>query len=364
MDIKAISASRIKTYTHCKFKYIITYMYRRCTSCQHEFFTTEMGDDKCCPECGSKDTIEKVPMKSNWGAVHGTALHQIMEDYALAIRGTREDGTKLTKVEIKKGLDWKEALRKAYLRGTDNGQTDESFAIYDLAKPKDVENEKKWCVSCKSGKKNALCDTTGETLAEMNAKGCQGCPCGLFEESLKLTQKYVDKYDPVLKNRKILGVETFFDLDFGEVDIHGNPIKSIGYMDLVTELDEDTIEIIDHKFGKWVPSFEEFSEDMQAKLYSLAAKKVFPQYKECIVTFDYIRKSAWSTSFCQNEDEVTRKEVIDYWKKIAGPNTIRRTMVQGNGKDPFTSWKCKAMCDPDVCNRGWANFKERFGNGK
>lgn len=359
MDIKSISASRIKTYQHCQFKYILNYMLKECKDCGETFYTPEMHDDNC-PHCGSEN-FGRVSMRSNWGAVHGTALHQVMENYALAIRGTREDGTPVTEEEKEQWLNWEEEVRKIYFRGTDNGQTDPDFAIYDLAKPKDVNNEDKWCENCKTRKENALCYVTGETLREMQARGCQGCPEGLYEESMELMAKYVARYKPVLHNRKILGVEAFFDLDFGVIDIHGNPVRSIGYIDLVTELDEDTIEVVDHKFGAWVPSFEEFHEDVQVKLYSLAARQLFPGYKEYIITFDYARKNPLSMAYTPEEDAETKKYVINQWEKIAGPQRVKRTMVQGNGRDPESSWKCKVMCCTETCKKQWPIFKEKFG---
>lgn len=357
MDIKSISASRIKTYQHCQFKYILNYMLKEC-ECGETFYTVEMGDDTC-PHCGSEN-FGRVAMRSNWGAVHGTALHQIMEDYALAIRGTKEDSTKVLAKEKKKWLNWQLALKKAYKRGTENGQKDPDFAIWQLAKPKDVANEKKWCKGC-LGKEDALCQITGETLETMSEEGCAGCPKALYEESVKLMEKYVARHDPILRNRKVLGVESFFDIDFGETDIHGNLMRSIGYIDLVTELDKDTVEVIDHKFGSWVPSFEEFCEDIQVKLYSLAARALFPGYKEYIITFDYVRKNPLSMAFTEEEDEKTRQEVIDAWRKIAEPQRVKRTMVQGNGRDPETSWKCRVMCDTCVCKEQWSIFKEKFG---
>jgi hypothetical protein len=335
-------------------------MLKECQDCEATFYTVEQSDDKQCPHCESEN-FGRVALRSNWGAVHGTALHQIMEDYALALRGTCEANKEVTKTNTKKWLNWKLALKKAYKRGTDNGQKDPDFAIYDLAKPKDVADPEKWCVSCQSGKEDALCKITGETLSDMQERGCNGCPNDLYNGSVKLMDKYIARYDPILQNQKIVGVESFFDIDFGEVDCHGNTMRSIGYIDLVVELDKDTLEIRDHKFGMWKPSFDEFCEDIQVKLYSYAARKLFPGYKEYIVTFDYARTSPLSYSFTAEEDETTRQKVVDKWHQIAGPQMVRRTMVQGNGKDPESSWKCKVMCDAQVCKKQWPIFKEKFG---
>jgi hypothetical protein len=354
MDIRTISASRIKTYDMCRYKYVLNYMFFVCDECKESFYSNEMAGMEACPYCkGTK--YHKPEMKSNWGAEHGSALHEIIENYALAIRGTYEDGKLIDNVDKLKWLDWPERLKDIYKRNA------KGKALYDIAKPKDVADSTKWCKGCTSKKKNALCLITGETLLDMQSKGCQGCPQSLYEESVALFTKYINRYDPILKQRKILGVETEFTLDLGLIDIHGNPMKSFGYIDLITELDSETIELIDHKFGSWVPTFEEFIEDIQVKMYSMIVRSLFPQYKEYIITFDYARKNPLSYCFEPEDEEKTKQELIAKWKEIAAPQLIRRTIIQGDGKNPDSSWKCKAMCDVKICNKEWPKFKDKFG---
>jgi predicted RNA-binding Zn-ribbon protein involved in translation (DUF1610 family) len=352
MDIKLISASRVKTYEHCRYKYVLNYMLKECKGCGETFYTVEMVEEDECPYCGSKE-YGRPEMRKNWGAVHGSALHEIMENYANAIRGTTEDGKKVLVKDQKKWKAWRARLKEIYYR-QENG-----ISIINLAKSKDVQDDSKWCNGCSAGG-DALCEITGEHLSIMQDNGCAGCPKSLYNESVKIMEKYMARYEPMLKQRKILGVESQFDIDLGLVDMHGNPIRMFGYIDLVTELDKDTVEVTDHKFGAWVPSFDEFSEDLQVKMYSVAARQLFPNYKEYIMTFDYARRNPMSYAFEADEDECTKEEVIQHWKNIAGPQTVRRTMVQGNGTDPMSSWKCKVMCDAEVCKREWPKFKEKF----
>lgn len=355
MDIKLISASRVKTYEHCKYKYVLNYMIYECEGCAETFYTVEMAGSQQCPYCGNTK-YHKPHMESNWGAVHGTALHEIMEHYALAVRGTLEDGTKVVSKDKKKWLDWRERLKEIYYRKEDG------TSIIDLAKPKDVANVDLWCDGCrKADGLKTVCDITGERLVNMVAQGCNGCPKALYEESVVLMEKYMARYAPMLAQRKILGIETQFDIDLGAIDIHGNPVRMFGYMDLVTELDEDTIELIDHKFGSYVPQFSEFIDDLQVKMYSVAARQLFPQYKEYIMTFDYARRNPLSYAFTAEDDECTRQLIRDHWTNIAAPQNVRRTMVQGNGNDPESSWKCRVMCSPSLCNKEWPKFKEKFG---
>jgi hypothetical protein len=301
--------------------------------------------EEACPYCKSQN-YKKPELATNWGAIHGSALHEVMEGYAIALRGTHEDGQATNKEDTAKFLNWRDAVLAAYKRNH------KGFAIWDIAKTKDTDNPKKWCVACKAEPKG-LCEITGEVMTK-------NCPKALYNESLELVEKYINRYDPIFANRKILGIEKAFTLDFGELDVLGKPIISGGFMDLVTELDKDTIEVIDYKFGSFVPSFEEFSEDIQVKFYSLAARRTFPQYKEIIITFDYIRKNPMSIGFTEEDDENTRQEIINYWNEIAGPQKIRRTIIDGDGCNPGSSWKCKVMCDVKWCEKEWPRFKEKF----
>lgn len=344
MEIKQISASRIKTYEHCQFKYVLSYMLYECHECEKTFYTPEMYEN-ACPYCKSIN-YSRPQLSTNWGAVHGSALHEVMENYAIAMRGVHEDGRPVTDDEKAKYLDWRSNVLAAYKRN------DKGFAIWDIAKVKDTDAKTKWCHSCKAPTKG-ICEITGEVMEK-------NCPKALYKESLELVEKYLDRYGPIFKNRKILGIEKAFVIDFGEKDRLGNPIISNGFMDLVTELDEDTVEVIDYKFGAWVPTFEEFSEDTQVKLYSLAARTLFPQYKEVIITFDYIRKNPISIAFTAEDDEETKKAVVQKWHKIENPQKVRRTIVDGDGCEPSSSWKCKVMCDVKWCQKEWPRFKEKF----
>jgi len=111
MEIKQISASRIKTYEHCQFKYVLNYMLYECHACKETFYTPEMSD-KACPYCKSTD-YSKPELSTNWGAVHGSALHEVMENYAIGTRGTHESGAVVLKDEKKELLDWRKGVANA-----------------------------------------------------------------------------------------------------------------------------------------------------------------------------------------------------------------------------------------------------------
>lgn len=341
MQIKSISASRVKTYDHCTYKYALNYLLYECKDCSETFYVPEISNEEC-PYCHSKN-YSRPEMSTNFGAVHGSALHEVMEKYAMFIRGHDESGNPIADTAY---ADWQQGVKDAWKRAA-NGK-----AIYDLAKPKEVAERTGWCQNCQQ--QSGLCQITGETLDEMRKKGCQGCPKSLYLESVRLMDKFIKRYDPIFRTRKILGIEKAFNIDFGQ------GVISTGFIDLITELDSETIEVFDYKFGSWVPSFDEFSEDIQVKLYSLVASILFPQYKEYIITFDYVRKQPLSIAFSREDDKQTLAEIIKKHQQIEAPQVVRRTIVDGDGKHPESSWKCKSLCDVKVCNKEWPKFKEKF----
>lgn len=135
----------------------------------------------------------------------------------------------------------------------------------------------------------------------------------VFEESdAKLCIKWVNRVldsnkDP--RRLKVLGIEKGFFLEinlpgfsYSFLDSTTKEIKTgnfavNGYIDLIHEVDKDTIEIIDYKFGKYTKDFatgkekelEDFQKDLQIRLYYLAVKRMFPQYKKIIATFNYVQ---------------------------------------------------------------------------
>jgi len=120
-------------------------------------------------------------------------------------------------------------------------------------------------------------------------------------------------YDP--RFRKIISPEQRFDLKIekewakfnyfyqgGNIDGY---LGLKGTIDLVTEVDENTIEIVDWKFGRrfnWgqntEKTFESLQEDKQLMFYYYAARQIFPNHKNIILTINFIRDGgAFSAPF-------------------------------------------------------------------
>lgn len=111
-------------------------------------------------------------------------------------------------------------------------------------------------------------------------------------------------YDP--RFSKIISPEKKFEFDIEkdwakyEYFLHGKKIngylKLKGTIDLVVEVDENTIEIRDYKYGRmfnWGQNkpkdYESLQKDKQLMFYYYAAKKIFPQYENIMITIIFVR---------------------------------------------------------------------------
>jgi len=318
MHIKSISPSRIKTYDTCLYKYYLTYH-------------------------------TKEQMKTNWGAVHGSLLHNILEQYV--------------KGEV---TDHLEALYKGY-RGEFEydhfGKRVLMATPLDEAKPKEFAQKKPYCDSCPF-KNGSECVISGEGIDELT-----GCPKMLFENSVKMLEKsmreYKDIWPKVLRDKTgdPIGVEYEFF-----IPIPGTEVLFKGFADLAVEHDKDTIEIIDYKFGKWTQTQEECDVDIQVRGYSWAARQEFVHdvnnrgfnYKNVILTFDYATNIPITVTYTKEQDDETARQLSEKAQEILGTTDITRLT-----RWPEDNFKCKYLCDLQVCNRTWnGDFTVKEDHGK
>jgi hypothetical protein len=161
-------------------------------------------------------------------------------------------------------------------------------------------------------------------------------------------------YDP--RFRKIISPEQKFDLKIEEdwakysYFYQGKQIDGYlglkGTIDLVTEVNEDTIEVIDWKTGKmfnWgkneAKTFETLQEDKQLMFYYYAIRKLFPNYKNVILTINFIRDGgAFSVPF---DDSILPKIegiIRDTFEDIKNKEMPKRL-------DPtYQDHRCKLFC--------------------
>lgn len=165
-------------------------------------------------------------------------------------------------------------------------------------------------------------------------------------------------YDP--RNRKVIDVEPFFDFTLDEewakyeYEYKGEILKGSlslkGTIDLVTELDEDTIEIIDYKTGErkaWneedtpVKTPEKLANDTQLLLYNMAVRKMYPQYKNVICTIIFIRDGGpFSIPMNGHSDiELVKDKIRQKYNQVR--NMEKPELIDNNQQN----FRCKYMCD-------------------
>lgn len=162
---------------------------------------------------------------------------------------------------------------------------------------------------------------------------------------------------------KILDVERWFALEMPEkiwecIDQDGKSQQFTvrGFIDLVHEIDKNTLEIADWKTGDRVDfhTREEVDEEVlmrmvQPRLYHLAAYFLYPQYKNIIITFYYTNdKGPISIALSDDDLAITIASLNRFFTIITKDTLVRRNR----------SWKCK-MCSfskGDICSRVWSDL--------
>jgi len=314
LKLKSCSPSRIKTYDMCKFKYWLTYN---------------------CPG---------LKLKTNWGAVHGSLLHDVLENLA------NENDT-----------DWMSRLYRGYageLATLDRkGQSEIMESPLVWAKTKDYHDKKPYCDTCPY-KQGDICGISKEKLDDLT-----GCPRNLFDGSVSMLETTIKKYrngiwDKMLRDAKGVPIGTEYSFN---IKLTGTDVPLIGIMDLVIEEDPETIHIIDYKSGAWVQNYAECREDIQVKIYSMASRKEFIEdvnnkgykYKNVMLTFDYFTSTPITIAFTAEEDAETEISTVKKIHEIENTNWIDRIVRSNEDFSQRWAWKCKSLCDTEVCASKW-----------
>lgn len=169
------------------------------------------------------------------------------------------------------------------------------------------------------------------------------------------------QFDP--RNRDIIDPEPHFDIPIEEdwakftyeIDgktVHGQ-LAIKGTIDLVTKVSDDVIEVVDWKTGRrldWATGEEKdavkLSKDAQLLLYNYAISKLYPQYKQAIMTIYFIKDGGpFSLCFDKSDQEKFLKMLKGRFQQIQANNTPRPI-------DPSRSnWKCSKLCH--FCRNNW-----------
>lgn len=169
------------------------------------------------------------------------------------------------------------------------------------------------------------------------------------------------QFDP--RVRDIIDPEPHFDIAIDEdwakftYEINGKMVEGRlaikGTIDLVTKVSDDTIEVVDWKTGRrldWATGEEKdslkLSKDAQLLLYNYAISKLYPQYKQAIMTIFFIKDGGpFSLCFDKNDQEKFLKMLKSRFEQIKLNNTPKPV-------DPSRSnWKCSKLCH--FCKNNW-----------
>lgn len=303
MRIPTVSPTRLKTAIKCDFKYFLTY------------------------EWGWADELFTYTFSSEFG----TAVHDTLEAYALA------KGQIDVKAEYLRQLD----ISNPFLDDMQSAPSKARAAFF-------ID---KTCQTCPFfNPQNAKCG-----LVNKHIEHFEGCPKELYEDGLNMIYSAIKRYDtyfrtgiksPENPNGRVIGIELPVGISWGQDD-NGEDIKMNGYIDLVIEYDPQTIIIVDYKTGYSIPTFEEFIADLQPRMYSYAAKKLFPQYNFVWVQFDYFRGAQLENAFTHTDDEKTRQDVVNLYNRVKQARKIKR-----RANDHY----CKYLCNRPFCDQKWAEL--------
>lgn len=170
------------------------------------------------------------------------------------------------------------------------------------------------------------------------------------------TLNYNDgQFDP--RKRKIVAAEPHFDIpieedwakyeyEFPDGRIIQGQLAIKGTIDLVTESSDGIIEVVDWKTGRrldWATgeekTYEKLCSDPQLLLYNYAISKLFPDYKQAIMSIFFI-KDGGPFSMCFDKE--------DHGKFL---NMLKRKFEEiksNNDPKPLSSsrdsWKCTKLC--------------------
>ena len=171
-------------------------------------------------------------------------------------------------------------------------------------------------------------------------------------------------------NPRVMSVELPFSLPIKEPAFYikqsnDQPVylRLTGRIDRIDKIDDNTLEIIDYKTGSRVnwgskdrDKIDEAAlyEKIQPRLYHLAAKQLFPNVKNFLVTFIYLADGGPVTVPFTDADADTTLNII---------KRRFQAMVANNDPQQDRSWKCTKMCwfgKTGLCNQIW-DEKEQLG---
>lgn len=303
MKIPYVSPSRLKKALECEFQYFLSY------------------------EWGWSDELFQYTFASEFGS----AVHYTLEEYAEA-KGNADYSAIYAK-HIEDLRPFSDDMSKAPSKAR--------ASFFVEPKCEDCPFYDQFADHCK--------------IMDLPLNSFDGCPRKLYNEGLMMVETAIDRYGEYFATGiksaenptgRVIGIEAPAQISWGQ-DVDGEDIKMNGFIDLVVEYDPETVLIVDYKTGYSVPQHEKFIKDLQPRMYSYAAKRMYPDYKYHWVQFDYFRGIPMEHAFTAEDDEATRQMVVELYNKIKKARSIKR-----RGYDHY----CKYLCNRPFCDKKWGEL--------
>lgn len=297
MRLYSLSASKIKTFKQCEFKFYIE---------------SHLG----------------LSTGTSFAAEQGSLVHAVFEKHAKSYQ-EGDNNPKIAK-------EWRDKIFNAY----------REKGIWKISKKMlEVERQCSSCPFFSSGH----CEIANKSIDEF-----EGCPKEDYEETIWLIEKVLnDRSVNNPLNKKIIDVENKFSL---EIPDGNDTIKVRGYMDVVTELDKDTCEVFDYKTGKFTQSYNVCLKDPQLLIYHLAARKEY-SYENILITIYYLRKKPVTLCFSKKDEKGTEKALKHYWNTISACESPQRRCDKRDGSVKY-DYVCEKMCDKELCEKEYKKFQD------
>lgn len=188
--------------------------------------------------------------------------------------------------------------------------------------------------------------STAESHHKWSVKDYKDCHAWV----MKAITEYDAKFDP--RNQDIVQPEQHFDIainkpwakysyDTSKGRLEGT-LAIKGTIDLITKVDDNTLEIIDYKSGKrldWATGEEKtlakLQDDPQLRIYHYAISSLYPQYEHIICTIYFINDGG-PFSICYDKSDLPQTENM-LRKKF---ELIKQTQIPKLNK----TWKCTKLC--------------------
>lgn len=149
---------------------------------------------------------------------------------------------------------------------------------------------------------------------------------GLHVQGKELVERKTNDFWRGAGNR-IISLEELFGTD-EDNEVHTDlGVPLIGAMDMVTELDQDTVMVVDYKTSNTMPTTDQLKNDIQLSIYDLVAGLKWPQYKRVILRLDFLKNEPMDTYRTPREREefsqyikILHEQMVNMKKRDATPS--------------------------------------------